>query len=106
MPFYNPYKKNPDWLSGISDIGMKVLQLFLLSKFPAVGGLTSTLGQTPTPSPKPMGGMEMFAGQGANTTMGGQGQNNFQITPEMIQKFLALLNTSGGMGGQFGKQRF
>lgn len=98
--------KTPDYGQGISDFKSKIMQLLALyfgAKGAAGGTPTSILGQTAMPAPKPMGGMEMFAGQGANATMGGQGQQGFNLTPEMIQKIIALLNARGG---QFGQQRY
>ncbi len=129
MPFNNPYMKTPDWGSGIADFKNKAAQiLMLLFSGGMLGGgggaAAPTLGQTPVPATRPMGGLQMFGNQAASgmgfgqgfapgqagsvmpgqTATGvGMGGQDWKITPEMIQKILALLNARGG---QFGQQRY
>lgn len=131
--FYNPYMKTPDYGQGIADFKNKAAQiLMLLFSGGMLGGgaAAPTLGQTPMPAPRPMGGLQMFGNQAASGMGFGQGQagsvmpgqtatgvgmgsgmgsgmggQDWKITPEMIQRILALLNAGGGQFGG-GGQRF
>jgi len=133
MSFYNPYKKGPDFAQGINDMVSKLMQMVLMKQVfgrdPAQGMPTQTQAEQPTNTPMPqargqgqMGNpMQGIVGQAPGQMqqqppMGGQqgggtmpmGQNKpLQISPELLQALMMMLQKPGGGGmGQMGQRGY
>lgn len=117
-PFYNPYQSNGggkggfDLGQGMTDIIQQVMQMLMIKKMggqgqpqdgatndPGMGLGTSMPGGMTSPGQPPGMGLQGMAGSGPSPS---------GLSPDIIQKIMAMLRMGmgggmGGMGGGFGR---
>ena len=129
--FYNPYMKSPDFSQGINDFVAKLMQMMMMKQVfgqqggvPGQGGgpLGQAGGQVGSPQmqgqgqgggPAPGQGQAQMGGPQMNAQAQGggampMGQNKpLQISPELLQALMMMLQKPGGGGmGQMGQRGY
>ena len=120
--FYNPWDKKVQWGSGINDFVAKLMQMMMMKQVlgqqgqQPQGAEASGQAQLGQPGQAPMVGSGVGSQPQPQPPMGGQqgggtmpmGQNKpLQISPELLQALMMMLQKPGGGGmGQMGQRGY